>query len=301
MQSLPAARDLRSTVPTAYASSPGRLLRWAALDWFVILTTWLAMAHFDQVMVTIFGIAVVAIRLQALGAILHDACHSRIRSRGWPLVEAVAGWPIGSTIAAMRYHHLRHHRHSGTTLDPYRNKWIARGPVWRCTLILRGALLPLWWTLRAVVAPVAWHWPQFRVFYARAFLQDRSDDDLAGSTEVSDCLIADVWQLGAQLVLFTGAFLLELPIIEFYLIPWILAGIINARRVIYEHSFEPVSNSRRATVYAATNDHECGIVLSWLLYPHNLGFHRAHHLYPTASFEHLPRLSAAVQHAHNKA
>lgn len=301
MPSLPASRDLRNAMPTAYEASPDRLLRWAALDWLVILSTWLAMAHFDVMIVNIAGIAIVAIRLQALGAILHDACHSRIRSRGWLLVEAVAGWPIGSTIAAMRYHHLRHHRHSGTALDPYRNKWIARGPIWRCILVLRGALLPCWWTLRAVVALMTWFWPRLKGFYARAFLQDRADDDFAASTEVRNCLIADLWQLGAQLTLFTGAFLLQLPVIEFYLIPWILAGIINARRVIYEHSFEPASDSRRATVYAATNDHECGIVFSWLLYPHNLGFHRAHHLYPTAAFVHLPRLSAAVQHADSEA
>lgn len=290
------ATELRLQV-AEYESSPGLLLRWAAIDWLIILTAWLAMARLTTPVVTIVGILVVASRLQALGALLHDACHSRLRSRAWPLVEALAGWPIASTIAAMRYHHLRHHRYSGTAIDPYRSSWIDRGQIFRAILVLRGALLPLWWTLRAVAAPVARYSPQFRTFYTRAFLQDRSTDDFEKSAEVRQCITADLRQLCAQIVILTGALLADFPIVEFYLVPWILAGIANARRVLYEHSFVESSDSNRETVYAATIDHNPGPLINAVIYPHNLGFHRAHHLYPTASFVHLPRLTAAVQEA----
>ncbi len=295
---LPRARDLRRQIAD-FESTPGRLLRWAAVDWMLILAAWLGMAALDNAVAALIGMLIVASRLQALGALLHDACHSRVSSRAWPLVEIVAGWPIASTIAAMRYHHLRHHRYSGTALDPYRNTWIDRGPAFRFILTLRGALLPVWWTLRAVVAPVAQYSPKVRRFYARAFLQDRGDSHLETSAEIEACMAADLRQLLAQLGLLATALVVDFPVVEFYLLPWIMAGILNARRVIVEHSFAASTNCARQTVYAATVDHDMGRLINAMLYPHNLGMHRAHHLYPTASFVHLPQLTAAVHKANS--
>jgi fatty acid desaturase len=294
---LPAARDLRLSVSGEYESTPWRLLRWAVFDWVVIVLTWSAMAALAHPIATVAGVLIVASRLHALGALLHDACHSRMVSRAWPLLESLAGWPIASTIAAMRYHHLRHHRDSGTATDPYRNSWIDRGPLFRLILVLRGALLPIWWTLRAVIAPMAAFSPGVRRFYARAFLQDRSSADLANSTEVRECMTADYRQLVAQSLVLATAVLSGFPLVEFYLIPWTVAGILNARRVLYEHAFESTADSSRQSVYGATFDRDAGPLLNLLLYPRNLSFHRAHHLYPTASFVHLPELTRKVHEA----
>lgn len=291
---VPAARTLRTQMGSEFESTPARLLRFAVIDWAIILATWLAIASFDGVIVSVIGIVIVSTRLHALGALLHDACHSPIRSRAWPLLEALAGWPIASTIVAMRYHHLRHHRHSGTPADPYRNTFIERGAWWRIILVLRGALLPLWWTARAVVAPLAHLSPKVRRFYARAFLQDRSGTDVTDSAEVFRCIRADYRQLAAQF-LFTSIILYyDLPVVQYYLLPWVLAGISNAWRVLYEHTFSENPDSRRNTVDAATIDHNFGTIGNSLLIPHNLGCHRAHHLYPTASFVHLPQITAQV-------
>ena len=47
-------------------------------------------------------------------------------------------------------------------------------------------------------------------------------------------------------------------------------------------------------IVATTRSHDAGPLLNWLLYPHRIGLHVAHHLYPTVSFVHLPRVQAAL-------
>jgi len=297
--SLPSADIFRRRLKADFEARPARLVSWAIYDWTIIITAWFVMADFESTIVSAACILVVASRLQALGALLHDACHVRRRTNStqWLLVEALAGWPIASTIVAMRYHHIRHHRHSGTAADPYRHRWLERGAMLRWLLVLRGVLLPLWWTLRAVAAPFAYVFPGLRTSYARAFLQDRSGEDLRHSTEVLTCARADLLQLTVQVGALTAAIIAGLPVVQFYLLPWMLAGVLNARRVLVEHATAEIQDSSRANVYESTNDHDLGLVGNFFLYPHNIGLHRTHHMYPTASFEHLRTLTAEIEAA----
>jgi fatty acid desaturase len=235
--------------------------------------------------------------LHALGVILHDACHrSRTDdSRAWRLVEMLAGWPIASTIEAMRYHHLRHHAASGTPLDPY-YKAVHAGTAWRrYLLILRGVLLPYWWTLRAVVAPFALLVPALRTAYARAFLQDRSGRHLRDHPGVVACARADVLQLAGQALVLGSAVAADLPVVTFYLVPWMLAGVLNARRVVYEHAWRPCTRRSQRETWDTTVDHDLGLIGNALLYPHNIGLHRVHHRYPAVSFVHLRRVADAIR------
>jgi len=296
---LPSAASFRRRLTADFGARPARLVSWAIYDWTIIIAAWLVMADFESRIVSTACIAVVATRLHALGALLHDACHvpARRASTQWLLVEALAGWPIASTIAAMRYHHIRHHRYSGTAADPYRHRWLERGVVLRQLLVLRGVLLPLWWTLRAVAAPFAYVFPGLRTSYARAFLQDRSDEDLRSSSEVLACARADLLQLTVQVGALTAAIIAGLPVVQFYLLPWMLAGVLNARRVLVEHATPEIQDSSRANVYESTNDHDLGLIGNFFLFPHNIGLHRTHHMYPTASFEHLRKLTAEIEAA----
>ena len=288
--------QLQRLLPQGWHARPGVLIVWALSDWGVIGLSWAAIATFDNLLVSVVGIVAIASRLHALGVILHDACHrrSREKSAAWWLVEALAGWPIGSTIEAMRYHHLRHHRASGMHSDPYRNPLQARGGLVRGLLAARGALLPFWWSLRAFFAPFALLAPRLRTFYGRAFLQDRSGRDLTRHPEVLACLRADLAQAAAHCAAGVAIIAFALPFVSCYLVPWMLGGVLNARRVIVEHA--PVENRdcTRATMLATTFTHDAGRLANAVLYPHNVGFHQAHHLYPTVAFGHLPRLQSAL-------
>ncbi|WP_455774175.1 fatty acid desaturase, partial [Burkholderia stabilis] len=126
---LPTPAELNRTLPFAAGARPWRLVRYACIDWLGILMCWAAIRFVPNPFVYVAAVLLIAGRLQAFGVILHDACHLPARRMTLPLalVEALAGWTIGSSIAAMRYHHLRHHRAVGTAEDPYLHRLAARG------------------------------------------------------------------------------------------------------------------------------------------------------------------------------
>ena len=227
---------------------------------------------------------------------VHNAFHRAVglpRPANEALLLALSVAMLGS-MHAVRWNHLRHHRLSGTHRDPYLHPLVAHR--WgRALLTLRGAMLPIWWTLRAFVAPFALHHPGARRFYARAFLQDTSPQgtDLAKSRAVKLCARADLRQAAAHLVAFGAVIAFELPFLVFYALPWVLAGMLNARRVIVEHDYShPAERLSRAKMLDATCTHPSGALADLLLYPHNIGYHAAHHLAPSASFVYLPQIHA---------
>lgn len=283
-------------LPVEWRPQAGTLLLWAGADWLLIFTGWWMLSSFNNVLVIAAATLLIAGRLHALGVILHDACHrpSQPGSARWWLVDAVAGWPIASTTAAMRYHHLRHHRFSGTSQDPYKPPFAGTGPLTLALLSARGLLLPPWWALRAVVAPFALLWPAVRNAYGRAFLQDRSGRDLRNSKELLLCAYADLAQLTAHLVAALVVVRFDLPFVSHYLVPLLIAGVLNAHRVAVEHTNDEVCEATRSAVVATTRTNDAGWVGNWLLYPHNMGMHLAHHLQPGVSFVHLPKLQATL-------
>ena len=296
-RTLPPRRPVQTYLQGDTNANPRVLLQWAVFDWSIIAAAWATMTVVNHLAVTVVGIIVVASRLHALGAILHDACHKRRRpaSRMWWLVEALAGWPIASTIEAMRYHHLRHHATSGTQMDPYHGTAHAHTTWRRYVLTVRGIVLPFWWTLRACVAPFALVVPKLRTVYGRLFLQDQSGNDLQNNAAVVACAKADLAQLAGQTVVLGSTIAAELPILTYYLIPVMLAGILNARRVIYEHSWKLNDHQSRSQTWETTVDHDIGIIGNAVFYPHNIGLHRIHHMYPTVSFTRLRELDRALQ------
>jgi fatty acid desaturase len=289
-------KQFAQRLPNGGRAEVHTLIAWALFDWFVIFAGWGLIIAGQFSLAKAAGVAIVASRLHALGAILHDACHSRGRSKTarWWVVEALAGWPIASTIEAMRYHHIRHHRDSGMRSDPYWSPLIARGPFMRALLTLRGALLPFWWTLRAFVAPVALVLPGMRNFYGRAFLQDRSGRDLRNHAEVILCARADLAQALAHCVGCAVIVWFKLPFVSCYLLPWMLGGMLNARRVIVEHSSAEIFDRLPATTFANTRTHDAGWLINAFQYPHHIGLHQAHHVMPAISFVHLPSAHAAL-------
>ncbi|CAE6703619.1 hypothetical protein R75461_06278 [Paraburkholderia nemoris] len=287
---LPTPAELARTLPFVGSARPWRLVRYACVDWLGILACWLVMASTPSPLVHAAGIVLIAGRLQALGVILHDACHLPMRRIMPPLalVDALAGWPIGSSIAAMRYHHLRHHRAVGTAQDPYLHRLAARGGWIRRAMMLRGALLPVWWPLRALTSPFALLFPTYRPFYARGFMQDRSRDDLRHHPEVIACAKRDLPHCAAYLLAIAAVVHWDLPFFGYYGLPWILGGIMNANRVLLEHDHETIADRSPETVWRMTRTFTLGWIGKLVLYPRNIGFHQVHHAYPALALEHLP-------------
>jgi fatty acid desaturase len=269
------------------------LLRAALADWAVIGLCWGGMAVAPWWSWPL-GILVVAGRLQALGVVMHEACHMKRQepSAASRCLEFLAGYPVTTTLAAMRYHHLRHHRHSGLAIDPYFKAGASHEPVPAVLARLRGLLLPPAWILRAYLGWLALCWPRWRNPYGRIFLGDRSGGDLRTHPELLRCLRAEPAQALFFLALLPLAWRFPLPVMVGYGLPLLMAGLLNAHRVVAEHVHVPVVDRLPATLVATTRTHEGGFLSRALLYPRQIGYHTAHHLHPTAALQRLPALHA---------
>jgi len=275
-------------------ANPRALLRTALYDWLLIACCWVAMALIPPAWWLLQAVPIVLIagRLHALGVVLHDACHLRRRPQPAQarMLQLLAGYPITTTLEAMRYHHLRHHRDSCMATDPYfkpgaSDRW---WPALRARL--QGLLLPPAWILRSVIGVAALRWPALRNGYARALLGDRSGRDLRNDAEILQCLRAEPGQaLFFVIVALIGVWF-PIAVAFGYVLPLLLAALFNANRVVAEHQHVLVRDRDPATVVGTTRDHIGGWVNRMLLYPHHIGYHTVHHLHPMAAWHNLPLL-----------
>jgi fatty acid desaturase len=278
------------------------LIRYALADWAVIVFCWLALALAWADRGWLFPVAwlIIAGRFHALGVVLHDACHMRAQQRAsrlMPVLELLAGYPIATSLAAMRYHHLRHHRHSGGPEDPYLKLGISHHRGQRNLRRVLGLLLVPAWIVRGFYGSLALAVPALRGSYARWFLQDRSGRDVSGSAEVIRCLRSEPPQ--ALLFVLAIAASVQYPqVILYYFVPLMLAGAINVNRVIVEHVHVACADRRAETILATTVTHDRGAWRRLFLFPRNIGYHQAHHLYPTAALNCLPALHAWLNGVH---
>jgi fatty acid desaturase len=273
-------------------STIGELLGYAADEWVMILALWTLLALVPWIW-PVTGV-LVAGRLHALGVILHDAAHLPLRRKdpATRLLEAMAGWPLATTLDAMRYHHLRHHRDNGMPSDPYFKAGLDHRPLLWWAYVARGIVLIPFWFARPFVGVAAWLFPAMRNVYGRVWLQDKSGEDLTDSREVATCGREEVGQLAAEIAVFGLGALMPWPVLVGWLAPAVLAGVIAAWRLLVEHRYVRAADRRVETILATTRDHHLAWHHKVLLGPRNIGYHVVHHLHPQAGLASLPRVRA---------
>jgi len=294
----------RSAIPEALrrAAVPARLIGYACADWACIFILW-GLVSLSSVWLLPLAWLLIAGRLHALGVVLHDACHmhAKRRSAATRVLEILAGYPIATTLAAMRYHHLRHHRFSGMRLDPYLKPGISSDRWRRNARRTLGLLLVPLWILRCFYGSIALLVPSLRNSYGRWFLQDRSQRTLTRDPQVLDCLRSEpgqaVWFVMIAFILWIYPDI----VITYYLIPLLIAGALNVNRVIVEHEHVQCPDRRPESVLATTHTQKPGALGRAFLYPRNIGFHQVHHLYPAVALECLPALDSYLRSAAGEA
>ena len=287
-----APRLSRRDVPNELLEPAGAsgLVRMTLQEWGLIAGLWGAMAVTTWWLYPVIAL-VLAGRFHALGVVLHDATHMPLRRKTAAIrfVEVLCGYPIASTLNAMRYHHLRHHRDSGMQTDPY-YKAGRQHAAWETINILRGLVLAPFWSIRAIVGAAACVVPPLRNVYAHVFLQDRTTDDLGGSPEVIECARAEWGQLAFQAVVVALAMMFPRAVLWGYVLPVSVAGLLAARRVLIEHTYERVADRQIETIIGTTNDNCLGLLGALWLAPRNIGYHIVHHIHPQVGLGALPRL-----------
>lgn len=286
-------------LPITRRHAPGELLQPAFVsglvrmgleEWGMIGALWTGLAFAPWWLYAPIAV-LLAGRFHALGVILHDAAHMPLRRKTFAIhiVETLCGYPLATTLNAMRYHHLRHHRDSGMPQDPYFKARRQTG-LWWFLNTARGLVLVPFWTLRAPFGATACLLPGLRNAYARVFLQDRSGEDRRHSREAADCARAEWGQLAAQAAVLAIIMTFPSQALWGYLVPVSLAGILAARRVILEHTHRPAPDRRIGTLIETTCDNHLGLWGALFLAPRNIGFHIVHHIHPQARLQDLPRL-----------
>jgi fatty acid desaturase len=92
-----------------------RWLFWTAWEWSLIAAAlWMA-AQWPWLIPV--AVLVIGSRQHALGVLGHEIVHRTVPVPEW-VVNVVAMWPIGTSVAGYRAFHLPHHRYLGTDKDP---------------------------------------------------------------------------------------------------------------------------------------------------------------------------------------
>lgn len=285
----------RGSVPQALLGKAtiARLVGYALVDWAVIAVCWLGLSQSPYWLYPIW-VLVIAGRFHSFGVILHDATHMPLRGKslGVRLVEVLSGYPIATTLNAMRYHHLRHHRDSGMATDPYFKPSVRGRPVIFMLIWLRHVLLVPLWTVRGVFGLFAVAIPGMRNAYARVFLQDKSGKDLTNDPEVLTCAKAELGQVIAHAALFAFTYAHPQTALYYYFVPVTVTGLFAGYRVLREHDYVPTTDRTMKTILATTTDHNLGPLGRLFFAPRNIGYHIVHHLHPQVALENLPRLRA---------
>jgi len=286
-------RLLRGEVPREPlkpATVPG-LMRMAIEEWLMLGAIWAGMWLLPWWAYPALAL-LAAGRLHALGILMHDASHMAIRGKtvGVRLLEVLCAYPIATTLNAMRYHHLRHHRDSGMPSDPYYKRNLKGRPLMWVLNVVRGAVLIPFWTVRAPFGLLAVAFPGMRNAYGRVFLQDRSGEDLTHSREVVDCGRAELGQVLFQAPVIAAIALWPRELLLAYVIPVTITGLMAAWRLLVEHNYEPAEDRRIETILATTNDHHLGWWNELLLAPRNIGYHVIHHIHPQVGLTQLPAI-----------
>jgi fatty acid desaturase len=283
----------KSDVPKELLIKPNIdfLLRSAFADYLMIAGFWL----FDLYMPSWFypvTALLVASRHHSLGVILHDVTHMPLKRKTikFRVLEILSGYPIGSTINAMRYHHLRHHKDSGMATDPYFKDGVEQSKMLKYLFILRTVILAPFWTLRGIYGTLAFYMPGLRNSYAKVFLQDKSGKDFSQSMEVIQCAAEDRWQLLFHIALYSSIFWAPHFFIFCYFIPVLISGIFAGYRLLNEHHYIEVSDRKIQTIITTTRDNHLSGILKFFLAPKNIGYHIVHHLHPQVAWYKLPQL-----------
>ncbi len=266
------------------------IAKYMAQEWLILIATWLLLTVSPTWLYPL-GVIIICGRFNALGALLHDACHVKRSDTVYStLVDWLGGYPIGLSIEGMRYHHLRHHRYACTELDPYLKRAVEQNKLMRLMSYLRGLLVIIAWCIRPYYGLLARIWPNLKNGYAKFFFGDKSKEDLSGAKDIDLCLQRDIGQIIYQSIIIGLVFAFPNWMFLNYIIPLIAASVLNSYRVVEEHTHEVTDDHSPINIVNYTNDQPMDFISRFLFFPRNIGYHRMHHLHPTVRYEKLPEL-----------
>jgi len=245
---------------------------------------------FWSVAAAIIAIILIAPLQHGLFILAHDAAHYRLYRTRWlnDLIGRLAGTLGGIPMCAYRVIHRLHHNHLYQAQDPdiALHGGYPRGKAY--------LLKKLGKDLCGLTA-----WKTYAYFFGAPALNTRTNvvqrplDDT--SPKLREAARQDRWvvlgfHLGMPVVAFATGWGL------YYIVLWVvplatgLQAILRLRAVC-EHG----ALSDYSSPLTAARTHLVGALQRFFLFPHHVGYHVEHHLYPAVPHYHLPALHAALE------
>jgi fatty acid desaturase len=278
----------RDEIRALVAPSDAAGLRAVLTSWGIIALAFAALARFPHPVTFVAAVAVLGGRQLALGVLMHDAAHGSLFRTRW-LNEVFANWacarPVWNDVARYRRHHLAHHAHTGTTLDP--DLCLAAPfPVTRASLgrkLLRDALGVT--GLKRVLGLLAMDLELITYTVTpevkRLPLRPLHEHLAAGARHIAGVLVTNAALLGV-LALAGHAWVYSAWVVAFVTSFSVVVRVRSiAEHACTEASADPLRNTRTTLA---------GPFERLLLSPHRVGYHLEHHLLMTVPYFRLPEM-----------
>tara|TARA_X000000368_G_scaffold307575_1_gene245614 strand:- start:851 stop:1798 length:948 start_codon:yes stop_codon:yes gene_type:complete len=291
--------SIRRDIPKKFLrrTNINHLLLDAIIDNIVIFLCCLVYFH-SILLVKIICIVIIISRLHSFGVIVHELTHLPMTTKGVKirLIEILTAYPIGTTINAMRYHHIRHHKDSGMGKDPYFHHfedYKEKNIFIRALYILIGIILVPSWIIRSFFGVFCLFSKRLRIVYARVFMEHKLDINTSDLREVHQCCKEDILQsiyfISFIVIIAVNPSYIN-HVIYLYLIPICIVGIISYYRLMKEHTYIVVHDRSTDSIINSTCDHNITGWTRFVLAPRNIGYHIVHHLHPQVGYRYLPDL-----------
>jgi len=291
-------RIFKNNIPKELLKPPiiNSLLKDVLIDYIIIILS-MILYTFSFFAIKILLLVIIVSRLHSLGVILHDLTHMPIKKKNYKIIilEILAGYPIGTSINAMRYHHLRHHKESGMETDPYFHhfkNYNKNNILLKIFNIMIGFILIPSWILRSIFGVVCLLHPKLQILYAKKFLEHKGEIRIQDLNEIRQCCQEDIKQIIYLSVLFFMCIKLAgfNLFFQLYIIPILFTGVISYYRTLKEHNYKRVYDRKLITLINITNNHNTDNFLKFLLAPRNIGYHIEHHLHPQVGYKYLKKI-----------
>ncbi len=281
----------------------GGLYRDTLIDWAVIVGLFFVALNAPWWTYPVVAY-LLAGRFHALAVIMHDLGHLRFEKKGLRerVLEVLCGYSINWTIELFRYSHNRHHDAPNQLIDPYFNPGMVGNKWHYFSVWARQSLsLPAWFARGPAGLAGALFSPWLREKYARAFLRDKSDDDLRQSEEVMAVCRAELGQCIFLLIPTTLTVFFPIEMLLCYWIPQEVGWMVAGYRYLTEHTYAQCDEKTPGVIMATTIDHHIDPIGQLAVAPHNVGYHICHHLHPNVGYRHLPALQAWYREEYGEA
>ncbi len=252
-------------------------LLYLAVDWLLIIISVITSVVFSNFFVYFFSILIIASRMHALVAMLHEGAHFRIHKNkiiNDVICNFLVGYFIFSRVQIYRLNHLLHHRFTGLENDP---------------------------DLKRKKNNLIWQLPKNKIFFIKDFLKYMygygifemfiAIKVLSGISV--DMIRKDFLNLLLQICFYFLMCLMFFKLhlfsifLYYWLIPFfIILPLLNRYRTVSEHFGLLGTHELNKT----RNVIESNWLVNFFISPHNLNYHLDHHLLPMIPFYNLPHL-----------